>query len=178
MSKPGKKPPARKESRGRTYTISCTDEQWAAIQDGADRAGKNVSTWFVECALTVDPWPRKHRRLVLNEREQRRHARAVAASARNLGADEAGGAGDVGADLTALMSARLRGMDRRGRRADALALLRRAFGDEAAQTVAAAFLPEAPAPAPAAPAESPDSSRAEAPPAAAPQGELFPTDDD
>ena len=89
MSKPRRKPPARKESRGRTYTISCTDEQWAAIQDGAERAGKNVSTWFVECALTVDPWPRKHRRLVLNEREQRRHARAVAASARNLGAGEA-----------------------------------------------------------------------------------------
>ena len=77
MSKPRRKPPARKESRGRTYTISCTDEQWAAIQDGAERAGKKVSTWFVECALTVDPWPRKHRRLVLNEREQRRHARAV-----------------------------------------------------------------------------------------------------
>ena len=111
MSKPRRKPPARKESRGRTYTISCTDEQWAAIQDGAERAGKNVSTWFVECALTVDPWPRKHRRLVLNEKEQRRHARAVAASARNLGADEAGGAGEVGADLRALMAARLRGMD-------------------------------------------------------------------
>ena len=178
MSKSRKKPRARKESRGRTYTISCTDEQWAAIQDGAERAGKNVSTWFVKCALTVDPWPRKHRRLVLNEREQRRHARAVAASARNLGADEAGGAGDVGADLRALMAARLRGMDRRGRRADALALLRRAFGDEAARTVAAAFLPEAPAPAPAAPVESPDSSGAEAPPEAAPQGELFPTDED
>ena len=175
MSKLRKKPPAREESRGRTYTISCTDEQWAAIQDGAERAGKNVSTWYVECALTVDPWPRKHRRLVLNEREQRRHARAVAASARNLGADEAGGTGDVGADLSALMAARLRGMDRR---ADALALLRRAFGDEAAQIVAAAFLPDAPAPAPAAPAETPDSSGAEAPPEASPQGELFPTDDD
>ena len=178
MSKPRKKPRAGKESRGRTYTISCTDEQWAAIQDGAERAGKNVSPWFVEGALTVDPWPRKHRRLVLNEREQRRHARAVAASARNLGADEAGGAGDVGTDLRALMAARLRGMDRRGRRADALALLRRAFGDEAAQTVAAAFILDAPAPAPAPPAESPDSSGAEAPPEAAPQGELFPTDDD
>ena len=116
MSKPRRKPPARKESRGRTYTISCTDEQWAAIQDGAERAGKNVSTWFVECALTVDPWPRKHRRLVLNEREQRRHARAVAASARNLGADEADGAGDVGAELGALMAARLCGMARRSRR--------------------------------------------------------------
>ena len=144
MSKARKKPPTRKESRGRTYTISCTDEQWAAIQDGAERAGKKVSTWFVECALTVDPWPRKHRRLVLNEREQRRHARAVAASARNLGADEADGAGDVGSELRALMAARLRGMARRSRRADAQALLRRAFGDEAAQTVAADFLPDAP----------------------------------
>ena len=103
MSKPRKKPSARKGPRGRTYTISCTDEQWAAIQDGAERAGEKVSPWFVKCALTVEPWPRKHRRLVLNEREQRRHARAVAASARNLGADEAGRAGDVGADLRALM---------------------------------------------------------------------------
>ena len=51
MSKPRKKPRARKGSRGRTYTISCTDEQWA-VQDGADRAGKSVSAWFVECALT------------------------------------------------------------------------------------------------------------------------------
>ena len=155
MSKPRRKPPAREEQRGRTYTISRTDEQWAAIQDGAERAGEKVSPWFVKCALTVDPWPRKHRRLVLNEREQRRHARAVAASARNLGADEAGGAGDVGADLRALMAARLRGMDRRGRRTHALALLRRAFGDEVAQTAAAAFLPETPAPAPAEPVVSP-----------------------
>ena len=160
MSKRRKRPPARKESRGRTYTISCTDEQWAAIQDGAELAGKKVSTWFVECALTVDPWPRKHRRLVLNEREQRRHARAVAASARNLGSDEAGGAGDVGADLRALMAARLRGMARRGRRANALALLRRAFGDKAAQTVATALMPAAPAP------------------GRSPQRNLFHTDDD
>ena len=48
MSKPRKKLRARKGSRGRTYTISCTDEQWAPIQDGADRAGKSVSAWFVD----------------------------------------------------------------------------------------------------------------------------------
>ena len=71
------------------------------------------------------------------------------------------------------MAARLRGMDRCGRRADALALLRRAFGDDAAQTVAAAFMPTAPAP-----AESPESSGAETPPEAAPPGDLFHTDDD
>lgn len=171
MSKPRRKPPARKESRGRTYTISCTDEQWAAIQDGAERAGKKVSTWFVECALTVDPWPRKHRRLVLNEREQRRHARAVEASARNLDADEAGRAGDIGADLTTLMAARLREMGRSNRRVHALALLRRAFGDEAARTVAAAFLPEAPA-------KSRKRAGPEAPPERLPLGDLFDTDDD
>ena len=159
----------RKGSPGKTYTISCTDEQWAAIVDGAAPAGMKVSPWFVECALTVEPWPRKHRRLVLNEREQRRLARAVAASARNLESEGAG----PGGDLTALMAARLRGMDRHGRRADALALLRREFGDDAARTVAAAFLRDAPAPA--APAESPESSGAEAPPEAAPQGELFPS---
>ena len=171
MSKPRRKPPVRKESRGRTYTISCTDEQWAAIQDGAERAGKKVSTWFVECALTVDPWPRKHRRLVLNEREQRRHARAVAAGARNLGADEAGGTSDVVADLKTLMAARLHEMDRRGRRVHAMALLRRAFGDEAARTVAAAFLPEAPA-------KSRKRAEAEAPPGRLPLGDLFDTKDD
>ena len=138
MRKPSKVP------SGRTYTISCTDEQWAAITDGAVKAGMKVSPWFVECTLNVDPWPRNHRRLVLDEREQRRHARAVAASARNLGVDEAGGAGDVGAGHAALLAARLRGMARRGRRENALGLLRRAFGDDAAQTVAAAFMPAAP----------------------------------
>ena len=171
MSKPRRKPPAHKGQRGRTYTISCTDEQWSAIQDGAERAGKKVSTWFVECALTVDPWPRKHRRLVLNEREQRRHARAVAASARNLGADEAGRAGDIGANLTSLMAARLREMGRRDRRERALALLRRAFGDEAARTVAAAFLPDAPA-------KSRKRGGSETPPGRLPLGDLFDTEDD
>ena len=62
MRKPRKGPP------GKTYTISCTDEQWEAITDGAARAGMTVSRWFVHCALTVDPWPRKHRRVVLDER--------------------------------------------------------------------------------------------------------------
>ena len=54
MSKPRRKPPARKESRGRTYTISCTDEQWAAIQDGAERAGEKVSPWFVGLCCKPD----------------------------------------------------------------------------------------------------------------------------
>lgn len=134
MREPRKGPP------GRTYAISCTDEQWAAIVDGAARARMKVSPWFVQCALTVDPWPRKHRRLVLDERQQRQVARAVSACARDLDAEESG----LADGLAALLAARLRGMARCHRRDDALALLRRAFGDEAAQTVAAAFMPDAP----------------------------------
>ena len=164
MSKPRKKPPAREESRGRTYTISCTDEQWAAIVDGADRAGMKVSPWFVQCALTVDPWPRKHRRLVLDERDQRRIARAVGEHARRLDADAM--AGDIGA----LFEARLRGMARRGRRDEAVALLRRVFGEEAARIVAAAFMPEAPVDGSVAPEKKPEPDKAVAP---APQGEPF-----
>ena len=174
MRKPRKAPP------GKTYTISCTDEQWAAIVDGAAKAGMTVSAWFVQCALTVDPWPRKHRRLVLDERQQRRIARSVGACARDLGAEEAG---DPGADLGALLAARLRGMARRGRREQALARLRRAFGDEAAETVAAAFMPDAPAAAAAAgspepdraetPSEAPPRDRDEAPPGTPPQSDLF-----
>lgn len=133
MRKPRRGPP------GRTYAISCTDEQWAAIVDGAARAGMKVSPWFVQCALNVDPWPRKHRRLVLDEHQQRRIARAVAACARDRDAEGSGLAGDLGQ----LLEARLRGMARRGRRADALVLLRRVFGDEAAETVAAALMPDA-----------------------------------
>ena len=149
-----KKP--RKGTPGTTYTISCTDEQWAAIVDGAARAGMRVSPWFVQCALEVDPWPAKHRRLVLDERDQRRIARAVNEHARSLGTD--GLAGDIGA----LFVARLRGMAGRGRRGrrDAMMMLRRAFGDETAETVAAAFLPNAPA----APAKAAAPIRAETPP--------------
>ena len=146
MRKPRKGPP------GKTYAISCTDEQWAAIVDGAARAGMKVSPWFVQCALTVDPWPRKHRRLVLDERQQRQVARAVAACARDLDAEEAGLADHLGA----LLEARLRGMARTGRREAALDLLRRAFGEEAAQTVAAAFMPDPQADAPAASAKKPE----------------------
>ena len=159
------------------------NKQWAAIVDGADKAGMTVSAWFVQCALTVDPWPRKHRRLVLDERQQRRIARSVGASARNLGAEEADGAGDPEADLGALLAARLRGMARRGRREQALALLRRAFGDETAETVAAAFMPDALAAAAAAgspepdraetPSEAPPRDRDEAPPGTPPQSDLF-----
>ena len=152
MRKPRKGPP------GRTYAISCTDEQWAAITDGASRAGMKVSPWFVQCALNVDPWPKKHRRLVLDERQQRRVARAVAACAQDLDAEGPGLAGDLGE----LFETKLRGMARRGRREAALALLRRVFGEETAETVAAAFMPNAPPDGAVAPTTKPEWDAADA----------------
>ena len=58
-------------------TISATDEEWDDVRSGAKKAGESVSAWAVHCALTVDPLPRKHRRLALDEKEQRSMPRAV-----------------------------------------------------------------------------------------------------
>ncbi len=67
--------------------LSLTDEEWEAIGAGALRAGNWVSTWAAECALTVDPLPRKSRRLVLDEKQQRFLSRSMEAHARSLCAD-------------------------------------------------------------------------------------------
>lgn len=131
--------------RGRSYTISCTDGEWEAIKAGAARAGKKVSPWFVECALTVDPWPEKRRRLVLDAGQQRAVLRGIEEIASGLG---------VGSetsprfteDLRALFEARLRGMAARGRREKAAALLSEMFGDERAAAITAAVISEEPAP--------------------------------
>ena len=147
MRKPRGKP------TGRSYTISCTDGEWAAIGAGAARAGKRVSPWFVECALTVDPWPERHRRLVLDAAEQRAVLRGVEEIARGLGLDPASAPGRAGgkprfiADLGALFETRLRRMAARGRREDAIALLREVLDDKRADAIAAAVIPEEAAPA-------------------------------
>ena len=147
MRKPRGKP------TGRSYTISCTDGEWAAIGAGAARAGKRVSPWFVECALTVDPWPERHRRLVLDAAEQRAVLRGVEEIARGLGLDpgpvpgRSGGTPRFVADLGALFETRLRRMAARGRREDAIALLREVLDDKRADAIAAAVIPEEAAPA-------------------------------
>ncbi len=76
-------------------------------------------------------------------------------------------------------------MARRDRRDKALALLRRAFGDEVEEIVATAFTPDAPVDVSVAPARAPEPDRDEAPREAPvrdgapppsgspPQGELF-----
>ena len=136
--------------RGRSYTISCTDGEWEAIEAGAARAGKRVSPWFVECALNVDPWPERHRRLVLDEKQQRAVVRGVGEIARGLGADVGPVTGQAAgtpprfvADLRELFERRLRRMAARGRREEAMSLLREAVGEERAEAIAAAVIPEA-----------------------------------
>ena len=142
----------RGRQRGKSYTISCTDAELEAIRAGAAKAGKNVSQWFVECALTVDPWPERHKRLVLDAGQQRAVVRGVEEIARGLGAAPQAVAGRVGgkppqfiADLRALFETRLRRMAAQGGREEAMALLREVFGDERAEALAAAVIPEAPA---------------------------------
>lgn len=135
----------RGKQRGRSYTISCTDEEWEAIKAGAAKAGKKVSPWFVECALTVDPWPEKHRRLVLDAGQQRTVLRGVEEIARGLGVASREPPRFAG-ELRALFEARLRAMAARGRREETTARLREVFGEERAAAIAAAVIPEEPAP--------------------------------
>ena len=139
----------RGRQRGKSYTISCTDAELEAIRAGAAKAGKKVSPWFVECALTVDPWPERHKRLVLDAGQQRAVVRGVEEIARGLGAALRPVAGQAGgkppqfiADLRALFEKRLRRMAAQGPREEAMALLREVFGDERAQAIAAAVIPE------------------------------------
>lgn len=132
-----KKPRSRKPGSG--HTISSTDEEWDVVRAGAAGAGTPVSAWVVECALTVDPLPGNHRRLTLDEREQRYISRAVGEHARSLHSS-----GDAPSqftdDLRALLEARLRTMSRQGRGDEAVALLRTVFGDERAETIAATLM--------------------------------------
>ena len=134
-----RKPRAR--TPGRTYTISATDEEWGAVRAGAARAGKRVSAWAVECALTVDPLPRRSRRLVLDEKQQRDISRSMDAHARSLCADADAPSG-LADDLRKLLAARLGAMARQGRRDKAVARLRETFGDRRAEILAAAMMPE------------------------------------
>ena len=131
----------RPKASGKTYTISATDEEWEAVQAGALRAGKPVSTWAVECALTVDPLPRQSRRLVLDEKQQRYIARSIDAHARSLCADSDAPSG-LADDLRKLLVAHLGVMARQGRRDEAVRLLRERFGERRSEIVAAAMMPE------------------------------------
>lgn len=136
---------ARNRQRGKSYTISCTAEQFEAIEAGAIGAGMSVSAWFVACALTVDPWPKAHRRLVLDGKEQRYISRSAAELARGLHS-KGGMSSQPADDHSVLLEARLETMVRQGRGDEATILLRTVFGEERAEVVAAAFISETPSP--------------------------------
>ena len=130
--------------KGTEQTISATDEEWAEVRSGAKEARMSVSAWAVHCALTVDPFPRKHRRLVLDEKQQRSIPRAVGEHARSLIAD-IDAPSQFADDLGAVLTARLETMIREGRGKEAEALLRQVLGDERAAAIAAAFTANVPA---------------------------------
>ena len=133
-----KKP--RERRKGTENTITATDEEWADVRSGAEKAGMTVSAWAVHCTLTVDPLPRKHRRLVLDEKQQRYIPRAVGEHARSLIAD-IDAPSQFADDLGAVLKARLETAVREGRGSEAEAFLRQVLGDERAAAIAAALLP-------------------------------------
>lgn len=132
----------RRPQPGRAYTISCTDEEMEVIRAGAARAGMKVSPWFVQCALTVDPWAQEHRRLTLDASQQRYIVRAVDGIIRGFHSND-DPPSQFTHDLRALFEARLGTMFRQGRVDKALTLLKTVFGDERAELIAAAFMPDA-----------------------------------
>ena len=93
---------------------SCTAEQLEVIEAGAIGAGMSVSAWFVACALTVDPWPKAHRRLVLDGKEQRYIWRSAAELAQGLHS-KGGKSSQFADDHSVLLEARLETMVRQGR---------------------------------------------------------------
>jgi len=104
----------------------------------------SASAWVVHCALTVDPLPRKHRRLVLDEKQQRSIPRAVGEHVRSLIAD-IDAPSQFADDLGALLKARLEAMVREGRGGEVEAILRQVLGDERAAAIAAALMATVPA---------------------------------
>ena len=153
-------------------TISATDEEWDDVRSGAKKAGESVSAWAVHCALTVDPSPRKHRRLVLDEKEQRSIPRAVGEHARSLIAD-IDAPSQFADDLGALLKARLETMVREGRDSEAEAILRQVLGDERAAAIAAALTANVPAETASAQKPQKKASRRKKPPRNPGQSELF-----
>lgn len=144
MTKPRKRKP------GMNHTVSLTEEEWAQIKAWAAERGMSASRFFVQSALTVDPFPEAvpAQPLVLDAEEQRRFSLDLAAAARNLrtGGEAPSNLADT---MRALLEASLKAMAREGKRDRAVELLRQVLGEERAEIVAAAVIPEPPAAGPA-----------------------------
>ena len=136
---------ARSRKPGTSHAISCTDEQWDDIRAGAARARKQISPWFVECALNVELSPKGAvaSPLVLDAREQRFISRAVGELA--LGARSTGDASwSPGDDIRALLRDGMEELVQRSGSEEARRVLRSVFGDERAQTISAALAADGP----------------------------------
>ena len=134
----------RKRKPGTAHSVSYTDEQWAEIKAWAKAAGETTSRWWAKCATTVDlssPEKSTASPLVLDEEQQRAISRVAGDLAE--GADDEASA-RIGALARELLEERLQAMVREGRRAEALDGLRSVLGDERAEIVAAALMPDEP----------------------------------
>lgn len=138
--------PAKPNTNAMNRTISLTDGEWDAIGRWAGERGKSRAQWMRECALTVDLPTKKAvaRPLVLDAGEQRYISRTVRELAGRLSSSGNEAAENPGDDLRALLAARLRTMAGDGRREAAVELLRTVFGEQRAEIIAAAFIPESP----------------------------------
>ena len=135
---------ARRRKPGTGHSVSYTDEQWAAIKAWAKAAGMSASAWWGQCVTTVDlsaPEKSAALPLVLDEEQQRRISR-IAAELADGARDEV--SARFGALARELLRERLEAMVREGRREEALARLRSVFGEERAEVIAAAFMPDEP----------------------------------
>ena len=126
----------RQRQEGMSHSISCTDEEWEKIREGAARADKGASAWFTACALKVNPLSAKTFPLVLDETEQLNMVTAITRLAHGLpGSPES--LSDLGDNVRHVLRARLRAMTHQGRSAEARAKLREVFGEERAQRIEA-----------------------------------------
>ncbi len=124
----------RRQQKGMSHSISCTDDEWAMIARGAERSGMSPSAWFTHCALNVNPLSERTIPLVLDEREQRNVAKAVERLARAISRSPQTLSG-IEDDVRHLLRERVRAMTRQGRSAEARARLREMFGEKRARWI-------------------------------------------
>ena len=132
----------RRKERAVSNSMSCTDDEWARIRAAAAAAGEGIGRHVVRRCLTDDPSPNAKPRAAqaLSPQEQRDMHEAV------LGL-EAAAAGSGHDDSSYLWSAlrilcgdRIVAMEREGRSEELRALLRKVFGEEEGQAMAAKWL--------------------------------------
>ncbi len=121
----------RQRQQGMSHSISCTDEEWEMICEGAARAGIGASAWFTRCALDVNPLSGKARPLVLDERQQENLVKAITRLAEPFSGHPER-LSRIWEDVRYLLRKRVRALMRQGRSDEARARLREAFGDKRA----------------------------------------------